>query len=503
LLATYRSILRQPGAPRLVITAFLARIPVGINALAIVLLVRRATGSFADAGIVDAGLALGSAFLSPAQGRLVDRFGQPTVLISSALVSSAALVGLDLGVHHHLSIAALAALAAVGGGMLPPMGASMRALWAFLIPEPTRRNAAFALEAVLTEVYFIAGPLITAVIVAVSSPSAAVITSACLTVVGTIAFATSRPSRRWRAVKAKRTIAGPLAGPGIRTLVLSVLPMGLAFGTLEVTMPALATRHGDPAAAGILLGALAGGSLIGGLLYGSRTWQGSLAQRYVFLTAMFAAGMAPLIIAGSIPVMVFLMAVAGFTLAPVAACTFALIEEVAPPGTTIEAFTWVFTANMVGAAGGAAVAGAVIHSSGIRTALLVPVAGVALSFLLSLALRRTLAPLEAAAGRGDAGVVGVEASALASVARIDRERPGRAVAVPRPVSGGVPVRVPGPRFLAAALILAAALLGYRARDGRSDPHRRPRRNARSTLASSRSRPPPRTMTVRAQGLAPA
>ena len=31
--------------------------------------------------------------------------------------------------------------------------------------------------------------------------------------------------------------------------------MGLAFGTLEVAVPALATRRGDPAAAGILLGA--------------------------------------------------------------------------------------------------------------------------------------------------------------------------------------------------------------------------------------------------------
>ncbi|MDQ6777156.1 MAG: MFS transporter [Actinomycetota bacterium] len=390
MLATYRSILRQPGAPRLVITAFVARIPVGINALAIVLLVRKATGSFVEAGIVDAGLALGSAFLSPVQGRLVDRFGQTKVLVPSALISSAALIGLDIGVYRHISIALLTALAAIGGGMQPPMGASMRALWAFLIPDPQRRDAAFALEAVLSEVYFIAGPLLTAVIVAVASPSAAVITSACLTVAGTFAFATSRPSRRWRAVRAKRTIAGPLAGPGFRTLVLSVVPMGLAFGTLEVAMPALATRHGDPAAAGILLGALAGGSLIGGLLYGSRAWRRSLAQRYVFLTAMFAAGMAPLILAGAIPVMVVLMAVAGFTLAPVVACIFALIEQIAPPGTTTEAFTWVFTANMTGAAAGAAIAGAVIHSSGIRTALLIPLGGVAVSFLLALAGRRAL-----------------------------------------------------------------------------------------------------------------
>jgi MFS family permease len=483
LLAPYRSILRQPGAPRLVITAFVARIPVGINALAIVLLVRRGTGSFADAGIVDAGLALGSAFLSPAQGRLVDRFGQTKVLVPSALLSAAALIGLDIGVHHHLSIALLAAFAAVAGGMQPPMGASMRALWAHLIQEPGRRDTAFALEAVLTEVYFVAGPLLTAVIVAVASPSAAVVTSACLTVAGTFAFATSRSSRSWRAVRAKRTIAGPLAGPGFRTLVLSIVPMGLAFGILEVTMPALATRHGDPAAAGILLGAFACGSLIGGLLYGSRAWPGSPAQRYLFLNAMFAAGMAPLILAGSIPVMVVLMAVAGFTLAPVAACIFGLIERVAPPGTTTEAFTWVFTANMTGAAAGAAIAGTLIHSSGIRAALAVPLCGGAASFLLALAGRRALgdsagAATPAAAGAGAAGAAptaSANATRVAALPPPDAGRLSRALVVPGPLPEGLPARLRAQRFLAASLILAAALLGYRARDGRSDPHRRSRR----------------------------
>jgi MFS family permease len=488
LLATYRSILREPGAARLVITAFLARLPVGMNALAIVLLVRRATGSFVDAGIADAGLALGSVLLSAVQGRLVDRFGQPKVLIPSALISSAALLALDVGVHRHLSIAVLTVFTAICGALLPPVSGSMRALWASLIKEPRRREMAFALEAVLTELYFVLGPLLTAAIIALADPSAAVITSACLLVVGTIAFATSRPSRRWRAASAKRTLAGPLAGPGMRTLVLSVVPMGLAFGTFEVTMPALATRRGDPAAAGILLGALAAGSLLGGLLYGSRAWRGSLVQRYLVLMAMFAAGMAPLIIAGAIPVMIVLMAVAGLTLAPVAACAFAIIEEVAPPGTTTEAFSWLFTANMAGSAAGAALAGTVIHSSGLRAALLIPLVGVGVSFLLLLAMRRTLVPISVVGvAENDARVSAgrteslVEASGLGASGLGARggtrggEAPGSGRSGNGIGLGGVPVRVRRPRILAAGFILAAALLGYRARDGRSDTHRRPRR----------------------------
>ena len=499
MLAAYRSILRLRGAPRLMITALLARIPVGMNALAIVLMVRRATGSYVDAGIVDAGLALGAVLISPGQGRLIDRCGQTKVLIPSAVVSSTALIGLVVAVHQHLGIAVLTLLAAVGGGALPPMSASMRALWAFMIPEPERRDTAFALESVVTEVYFILGPLITAAIVAVASPSTAVVTSACLTVLGTTAFATSLPSRRWRAARARRTLAGPLAGAGMRTLILSVVPMGLAFGTLEVAMPALATRRGDPAAAGILLGALAVGSLFGGLLYGSRVWRLPVAHRYLILNALFAAGMAPLIVAGPIPVMVILMGVAGLTLAPVSACAFALIEYVAPPGTTIEAFSWIFTANMTGAAAGAAVTGTVIQHSGIRTALVVPVCGVALSFLLAFARRRTLAPLDgtpdvAGSGVGGAGLAGAEVAREARATPVAEPAGEPQVAEPLAVSGAMgaapaasrptPESSVGPqsavtdppearafpakhpRFFAAVLVVTGALLGYRRRDGR-------------------------------------
>lgn len=462
----YRSILRQPGALRVVIPAVLARIPVGINAIAIVLLVRRATGSFVDAGIVDAGLAIGAVLISPGQGRLVDRFGQPRVLILSALVSSAALVGLDVAVHHRVSVALLTVLAAVGGGALPPMSASMRALWVDLIPEPDRLDTAFALEAVITEVYFIAGPLITALIVAVASPSAAVLTSAGLTVAGTIAFATSGTSRRWRGVRVKRTLAGPLAGPGMRTLVLATVPAGLAFGTLEVAMPALATRHGDPAAAGLLLAAFCVGSFIGGILYGTKTWRLPLASRYLILYAAFAAGLAPLVVAGAIPVMLILMAVAGFMLAPMTACEFALLEQVAPPGTTTEAFSWIFTANMVGSAAGAGISGAVIASSGLHTALLIPPCGVAVGFLLVLLWRRTLAPLPS--------VVARRAGANAVVAAGAAVAGGEGAPVWRR-SDAMPRRSRSPSFLAAGIVLAAALLGYRPRDGRPDPRRRTRR----------------------------
>ena len=97
--------------------------------------------------------------------------------------------------------------------------------------------------------------------------------------------------------------AGPLASVGMRTLVCAIVPTGLAFGVLAVVIPAIATRAREPAAAGLMSAAFAAGSLAGGLWYGSRSWGGSIVRRYLALSLLFAAGMAPLLIAGGVPIM--------------------------------------------------------------------------------------------------------------------------------------------------------------------------------------------------------
>ncbi len=81
MLGAYRVLLQPPGTARLIVSLLIGRIPIGIFSLAIVLLVRAETGSFAQAGAASAAWAIGAGLLAPVQGRLVDRFGQPAVLI--------------------------------------------------------------------------------------------------------------------------------------------------------------------------------------------------------------------------------------------------------------------------------------------------------------------------------------------------------------------------------------------------------------------------------------
>src|SRR5437588_10923177 len=80
MVSTYRSVLSVPGAVRLFATALLARLPQGMAPLAILLLVRGATHSYAVAGLAVGAEAFATAGCAPLLGRRVDRFGARRVL---------------------------------------------------------------------------------------------------------------------------------------------------------------------------------------------------------------------------------------------------------------------------------------------------------------------------------------------------------------------------------------------------------------------------------------
>src|SRR6476619_6354126 len=94
MVAKYRSVLSVGGARRLFASALVGRLPQGMSSLAILLLVRDATDSYAAAGAAVGAFALATAGCAPLVGRLIDRFGRARVLVPFALAQSGAYVGL-------------------------------------------------------------------------------------------------------------------------------------------------------------------------------------------------------------------------------------------------------------------------------------------------------------------------------------------------------------------------------------------------------------------------
>jgi MFS family permease len=354
--------------------------------------VREHTGSFTSAGFVAAAEAAGAGAATPVQGRLIDRLGQPRVLIACgvgnatglALLAAVAVAGAPMGV--------LLACAFLAGACIPPLGACMRALWPVLLGDDATLDAAYSFEAILTEVLFIGGPFLATILFALASPAAALLVAAALALAGTLIFARSRAAREWRGREAVHAGGWALSSDAVRTLVATNAAIGVAFGAVEVAMAAFARADGSASAAGIPLAAMAAGSMAGGVWYGTRSWRGPVGSRLLVALAVLAVTLAPLLAAGSIPVMVALSVIAGVPIAPAAACLYRLIEDAAPAGMLAEAFTWLSTATVAGAALGSAVAGPLIEGAGVRAGLAVPCAAAVLAAAIAFAGRATLAP---------------------------------------------------------------------------------------------------------------
>ena len=388
----YGELLRVPHVAALVASTLLARLPIGINALAVVLFLRHETGSFAIAGGVAGGLAAGAGLGAPVIGRLVDRLGA-RVLLPLAGIHAIVLGLLVAGGKSGAPTAALVAAGLVAGASVPPTSSVQRTLWPLLLGDrDDLRQAAFALDSVGIEVLFITGPLLTGVIAAVASPEAALAVSAVAVLAGTIAFL-AQPIVR-EAVRgsgeAKRDLAGALRSAGVRTIVLTSIPAGIGLGMCEVALPAFSYEHGAAQRAGLLLAIWSAGSAAGGLLYGAMH-RPDLQRMHIAVSLLLPLTLIPLAVAPSLTAMALLVIPAGLFIAPLLATRNEMIGWVAPPDARTEAYTWPQTAFVGGIAVGAALAGAIVEASGPSPAFLVAAAVAALGAVLAIARRRTIA----------------------------------------------------------------------------------------------------------------
>jgi MFS family permease len=388
----YVVFLRRPHAARLLGGTLFGRLPNGMGALAVVLHVRADGGGYPLAGTLAAVLGLAMAAGQPVLGRAMDRYGQPRVLLPAACLSAAGFALLAAVGARPLPLAVAAVVLA--GFATPPLEAGLRALWPDVLDGPEQVDAAYALDAAAQEILFSVGPLLVVASAAVSTETALVLTG-LVGIAGTLVVALSGPSRHWTGEPRAADWAGPLRSPGLRVLLASLACAGIALGVYAVAVVAYAERLDSGIASGLLLACMAAGALAGGIVYGARTWAGEPHRRLPWLLAALAAGYAPLVLAPGLPAMSVLAFASGVFLAPVLACSFTLVDRLAPSGTVTEAFAWVVAAVGAGGAAGSAVAGFGEKLGGVPGAF----AGAGLGGVLALALcllgARTLRPAAA------------------------------------------------------------------------------------------------------------
>ncbi len=370
----------------------------GINGLAILLFTREHTDSFAVAGAATGAYALTLGLASPVQGRLIDRHGPRRVLpwlVALQVVGVLAFVALGIAGAPGGVLVGAAGVAGLGQA---PWSSVMRAMWPRLLGDAGLVATAFALDAAVVEVVFIAGPLLVGLATALFSPQLALVLSTAAVTAGGVLFLRSPAIRAWEnELHDDRHLLGALRHSGLRTVVIVTLPIGFCFGALEVALPAFASDHGSASSSGLLIACWAAGSAMGGVLYGARDWASPLPRQWVSLIALLAASLVPLLAAPSLGAILPLLLLAGAGIAPTIASGSRLLGQLAPPGMGTEAYAWGPTAIVVGAAVGSAAGGALAEAFGWRAATGAAIAVSAAGAALAFACRGSLLPAAGAA----------------------------------------------------------------------------------------------------------
>ena len=391
MLSTYRAVLAHPGATAFSAAGALARFPMSTVGIGIVLMVEAVYGSYALGGRVSAAYVITHAICAPQLARLVDRHGQARVMRPAIGFGALGLVGLVVvGLTAAPSVWLYLAAIVTGSG-IGSMGALVRARWAHLLPEPRAIHTAFSLEAVLDEAVFVVGPVVVTLVATSVHPVGGLVLPLVALVVGGYLFLAQRATEPPATARARaRGDRHVMRSGGMVAIALVFVFVGAVFGATDVATLAFAKEQGSPGAAGPVLAVFAAGSLIAGLLFGSRHWAGPAWRRFVVGVVVLAAGTALFVVVTDLVTLAVVMFVVGLTIAPTMVTGNALIRDLVPSGQLTEGLAWASTSMGVGVSFGASIAGSRVDAVGSHGGFLVVVVAAGLAVVTALGAIRPL-----------------------------------------------------------------------------------------------------------------
>ncbi|MGI8459937.1 MAG: MFS transporter [Propionibacteriaceae bacterium] len=394
-LSVYGRLLADRPARAFTLAALVARMPLSMTGLGIVLLVSIETGSFTRAGLVSATVTVATAICSPWWGRRIDHVGQAPVLLLTIGTFVVGLIGIIATVLLGFPLPLTLVAAVVTGVGAPVAGACVRARWAYRSSDEQHLNTAYAYEAVMDEVVFIIGPVLATFLATTVASSLGLIAAAVLGLGGTLALAAQRstqppahaPSRPSSPDHPRLTSRPPISRRLLIPVVLACAALGVLFGGMEVVIIAFATEAGILRLAGLLAMAWAAGSLVAGVATGTVEWRSSPARRFRVAALALAASLVPLSFVDRPWLVAALLVVSGLAIAPTLIASVAVTQASVPAGRLTEALGWTQLGLYAGVGAGAAVVGRVIDVGGAHGGFLTVAAAGGLLVVAALTVR--------------------------------------------------------------------------------------------------------------------
>jgi MFS family permease len=383
-MSAYGNLLRTPGVGRVIAAQLTARFPFGMLSLAYLLHVEAVAHSYGAAGLVLAASSIGQAISGPLTSRWMGVWGMRPVLI---LTSAVALVSMGTIAFVLMPIWGYMAVGFVGGLAVPPVQPAVRTIYPKMVTS-AQLTPLFSLDASAQELIWVAGPVITTFVATQIGTVQAICVAMAFLLIGGVWFIASPELGRVRIPRSKRAFGTVLRRPSVLVATLTGFLLIGACAAVEAGVIS-AFGEGSPNA-GIVLAVFALGSLGGGLAFGHREIApGTLWSRMaiVFVGLLLATGHV-----GFWWLMVTLL-VAGAGIAPALATMFGAVSATVKFSDTAEAYGWMGTGQLIGAALGSAVAGFLIDAHGAIGGLVVAAAAALFGTLLPLLTRRWLPDL--------------------------------------------------------------------------------------------------------------
>jgi MFS family permease len=349
--ASYTDLLRTPGVARIIAAQLTARFPSGMLSLAFLLHVEQQTGSYGAAGLVLAATSIGQAVAGPLTSRLMGRLGMRPVLTATLVVCASSVIAiglLPLTVPLYMAVGLLCGLAT------PPVQPAVRTIYPKMV-NSRQLTPLFSLDASAQEVIWVVGPVVTTFVSTQIGTVWGILLAAAMMIGGTIWFIASPELGRVRIPRSKRRFGTVLARPPV--LLATVVGFLLIGACAAVEAGVVAAFGHDGAEAGIVLAIFSIGSLAGGLTLGHvpiSPWSTARRMLIVFVGVSLAA------FAMEFWWLALTLFIAGIGIAPALAVLFSIVSVSVKFSDTAEAYGWVGTGQLMGAALGSALAGFLI-----------------------------------------------------------------------------------------------------------------------------------------------
>ncbi len=369
MLTPYREVLAHPGALRFSLSGFLARLPISMMTLGVVLLISGTGRSYALAGAAAAAVNLGFVVAGPRLARLADRHGQAAVLRPAAVAQVATVLALIVAGSNSAPGWLLVVLGGLTGMSMPSIGGLVRARWSALLSGGEgvagRLHTAFSFESVVDEVIFVVGPLLATVLAVTVHPAAGLIAVLAVGPTGALALAAARDTEPGITPHEEGGPARPaLASDGLLVVVGVFVALGAMFGAVEVAVVAFTSAEGSRGMAGVILALYALGSMASGIVFGAARRDAPPRQGFLLGAVGIGASALAMPHVNSVATLAPLVLLAGLAISPTLISGLALVRDVAPPARLTEGFAWAMTGMSVGLMLGSAAAGWLAEHAG-------------------------------------------------------------------------------------------------------------------------------------------